>query len=61
MTEKFCKFCGQKTDTPCVDETDLMIYSRTVERCNDANLARAAELFYDGDRDCPQVNEVPHD
>lgn len=47
MGETFCKFCGQHTDTPCVDETDLHIYSRTVERCADANYAYEAEIYYE--------------
>jgi hypothetical protein len=47
MAEKhYCKFCGVHTDTPCVDETDLHIYSRTVDRCSDAafNLAEDRPL-----------------
>ncbi len=44
---RFCRFCGQKTNVPCMDETDLLIYSVTVERCSDAAWARDAEIFYE--------------
>lgn len=59
MAKKFCKFCGQNTDTPCVDETDLSIYSRTVERCSDANFARIAEEFYESHEEAfPTLSDV---
>lgn len=44
----FCKFCGVFTDTPCVDETDLYIYSRTIERCSDASFNYEAERHFEG-------------
>lgn len=40
----FCRYCGQHVDTPCVDATDLHIYSRTVDRCSDA------AVNYEGER-----------
>ena len=45
--ERFCKFCGQSVVVPCMDETDLSIYRRTVDRCRDAAFAFDAEDFYD--------------
>ncbi len=44
---QFCKFCGQNTFTPCVDETDLYIYSRTVDRCADALFNYGAERHFE--------------
>jgi len=41
---QFCKFCGQHLDAPCVDETDLHIYSCTIGRCSDA------AFNYEGER-----------
>lgn len=46
-TTRFCKFCGEFVDAPCVDDTDLSIYSRTVERCADAHFNRLAEDYYE--------------
>lgn len=55
MSERFCKFCGHTVVDPCMDETDLLIYRVTVERCNEAAWARDAEVFHEGDRpECPQ-------
>jgi hypothetical protein len=45
--DKFCKFCGVFTNAPCVDETDLNMYGRTIGRCSDARFSRLAEMHYD--------------
>lgn len=44
----FCIFCRVFTNAPCVDETDLHIYSRTIERCSDASFNYEAERHFDG-------------
>lgn len=46
---RHCQFCGKNVIDPCMDETDLLIYSPTVDRCSDANFARGAELFYESE------------
>ena len=34
--DRRCKFCGVFMNAPCVDETDLIIFSRVIDRCFDA-------------------------